>query len=255
MNTQMDPTPALGLTSRSQIARRLSETWAGANLYCLACNFDQIEPTPRNTEAVDFVCKGCSAPYQLKAMRKWNERRVPDAGYDAMVRALRSDSVPNLAVMQYLDDWTVHNLLIVPAFFFSLAAVQRRKPLAQTARRAGWVGCNILLSEIADDGKIRVISQGVPLPPQEVREEYARVRPFGNIGAKSRGWTLDVLHMIRQIGKSRFCLDDVYTCEKHLSTIYPGNRNVRPKIRQQLQVLRDLGFLAFEGHGRYRMLQ
>ena len=31
------------------------------------------------------------------------------------------------------------------------------------------------------------------------------------------------------------------------------NRHVRPKIRQQLQVLRDLGLLDFLGGGSYRL--
>ena len=251
----MDPNVALGLKSRSQIVRRISETWAGANLYCMACKCENVQQTPCNTEAVDFICKRCFAPYQLKAQRTWNERRIPDAGYDAMIRSLRSDSVPNLVVMQYLDNWTVQNMIVVPSFFFSLAAVQKRKPLGQSARRAGWVGCNILLSEIAEDGKIRVISHGVPAPAQKVREEYANVRPLEAIGAKVRGWTLDVLRMIRQIGKLRFSLEDVYAYEKDLSAVYPQNRNVRPKIRQQLQVLRDIGFLDFEGHGRYKVLK
>jgi hypothetical protein len=35
--------------------------------------------------------------------------------------------------------------------------------------------------------------------------------------------------------------------------LYPGNRNVRPKIRQQLQMLRDRGWLEFTGRGRYRL--
>ena len=38
-----------------------------------------------------------------------------------------------------------------------------------------------------------------------------------------------------------------------LARFYPGNRNVRPKIRQQLQVLRDQGFLQFTARGRYRV--
>ncbi|MBI5242579.1 MAG: hypothetical protein HY922_02705 [Elusimicrobia bacterium] len=38
-----------------------------------------------------------------------------------------------------------------------------------------------------------------------------------------------------------------------LSELHPNNRHVRPKIRQQLQVLRDLGFVAFLGRGRYRL--
>jgi len=31
------------------------------------------------------------------------------------------------------------------------------------------------------------------------------------------------------------------------------NHNIRPKIRQQLQILRDLGFLEFLGDGSYRL--
>ncbi|HDT15115.1 MAG TPA: hypothetical protein ENN55_02790 [Firmicutes bacterium] len=33
--------------------------------------------------------------------------------------------------------------------------------------------------------------------------------------------------------------------------IHPENRNIKPKIRQQLQFLRDKGYLYFEGKGRY----
>jgi type II restriction enzyme len=50
-----------------------------------------------------------------------------------------------------------------------------------------------------------------------------------------------------------FSLDDAYAFEDRLQRLYPGNRNVRPKIRQQLQVLRDRGWLEFTGRGRYRL--
>jgi type II restriction enzyme len=39
-----------------------------------------------------------------------------------------------------------------------------------------------------------------------------------------------------------------------LSRLYPNNKHVKPKIRQQLQVLRDHGYLEFESKGRYRLL-
>ena len=50
----------------------------------------------------------------------------------------------------------------------------------------------------------------------------------------------------------RVYLADVYAHEAALAALYPGNNNVRPKIRQQLQVLRDRGWLAFNGRGTYR---
>lgn len=251
----MDPICAVGFKSRCQAVRKVTETWAGTNLYCVACESDHIIPLPPNAQAIDFSCARCRAPYQLKATRMWNERRVPDAGYDAMMRALRNDSTPNLLLMQYNDEWMVQNLVLIPSFFFSPAAVQKRNPLGPSARRAGWVGCNILLTEIADDGKIRVVSQGVPEPPQLVRERFRSVRPLADIESQTRGWALDVLRMIRRLGRNSFSLRDVYSFENDLSAIYPNNRNIRPKIRQQLQVLRDIGFVTFEGSGRYRLLR
>lgn len=49
-----------------------------------------------------------------------------------------------------------------------------------------------------------------------------------------------------------FTLSDVYAHEAALAALYPGNHNVRPKIRQQLQVLRDRGWLEFNGRGTYQ---
>ena len=54
------------------------------------------------------------------------------------------------------------------------------------------------------------------------------------------------------MGRSDFTLTDVYAHEAELAALYPGNNNVRPKIRQQLQALKDRGWLAFNGRGTYR---
>ena len=42
--------------------------------------------------------------------------------------------------------------------------------------------------------------------------------------------------------------------ETDLSRLRRDNRHVRDKIRQQLQVLRDLGLIEFRGRGHYRLL-
>ncbi|MET3779846.1 hypothetical protein ABIC32_000476 [Brevundimonas sp. 1080] len=57
---------------------------------------------------------------------------------------------------------------------------------------------------------------------------------------------------VEAIGKPEFTLDDVYAREAPLAALYPANYNVRAKIRQQLQVLRDQGWWAFDGRGTYR---
>lgn len=251
----MEPSAGAGLKSGSQIARRVTEDWAGENLYCSCCDSESLCRTPHNTQAVDFTCPECSAAFQLKASRRWSERKIPDAGFDAMMRALASDTVPNLLVMQYTDDWHVQNLLIVPSFFFTPAAIERRKPLGPHSRRAGWVGCNILLSEVDELGKIRIVNSGAIADAGVVRERYEEVRPLADLNIHLRGWTLDVLRLLKRMGRRHFTIADAYGFDDELSRMYPDNNNIRPKIRQQLQVLRDLGFIRFVRRGEYEFLK
>ncbi len=72
-------------------------------------------------------------------------------------------------------------------------------------------------------------------------------------GAAARGWLIEVMKCIDAIGQPAFVLDDVYAFEDRLTILYPSNQNIRPKIRQQLQVLRDQGYLQFIGRGKYRL--
>jgi type II restriction enzyme len=244
---------ATGYKSNSQIARILTEEWGSRNLYCAACDASAIARSPANTRAIDYGCDGCKAVYQLKSSTRWNERRIPDAAYEAMVAAIRGDQVPNLLIMQYSSDWNVRNLLLVPSYFLTESSIEKRKPLSPTARRAGWVGCNILLGGIAPEGKLRLIVDGVPVPAAEVREKYRKTRPLAALEVTKRGWTLEVLKYVHRVGTRQFELGDLYRYENELAAIYPNNHNVRPKIRQQLQVLRNLGLVEFLGNGRYSL--
>ena len=63
---------------------------------------------------------------------------------------------------------------------------------------------------------------------------------------------MDVLLCVEKINKSEFSLDDVYAFESVLQAKHPENHNVRAKVRQQLQFLRDRGVVRFLGRGRYR---
>lgn len=235
----------------SQIARVLSEDWCGRELYCAACDSDQLSPSKVNTPAVDFVCPGCGQCFQLKSFRAWNQKKIVDAGYESMLRAIRSDRVPNLLILQYSPEWLVRNLLLIPSVFFSQTIIEKRAPLGPKARRAGWVGCKILLDRIPQDGKIVVVSNGSSVAEQQVRGEFSRVRKLAEVPPEVRGWALDVLTTIRKLGKTRFSLQELYQLEPYLQRIHPRNQNVRPKMRQQLQVLRNLGLIEFTSPGNY----
>lgn len=69
----------------------------------------------------------------------------------------------------------------------------------------------------------------------------------------SRGWLADVLACVRQMDRETFTLADVYGFEEQLAKLHPKNKHVRPKIRQQMQVLRDNDVVEFLGKGKYRI--
>lgn len=231
--------------SPAQQARVVTEGWAQENLYCPNCQAPSLNPAPNNSPAFDFACPNCALPYQLKSKRSPLGERIVDAAYEAMMRAIREDRTPNLYALHYnKDSWQVRNLILVPHFAFSPSAIEPRKPLAATARRAGWVGCNIVLKNIPPDARIRLVADGVPLPPRQVHESFIRLKPLEEIKPSERGWTLDVLKALRSLGRREFTNADVYAFEAEFERLHPHNRHVRDKIRQQLQVLRDRGLLV-----------
>jgi type II restriction enzyme len=255
MNLECRFASASSYKSRCQAARVVTEEWCAREVYCAACDSNHLASSRTNMPAIDFTCPQCEQPYQLKSLRRWNDRKVVDAGYDAMMRAIRMDRAPNLLILQYSDRWVVNNLLLIPSSFFSESVIEKRAPLSIQARRAGWVGCNILLGQIPADGKIWVVSNGSPIPKQEVRDEFSRIRGLSKIPPQLRGWTLDVLRAIRRLGKPRFTLQKLYEAESEMRALHPANNNVRPKMRQQLQVLRDLGLIRFVGPGEYLFVE
>ncbi len=240
--------------SQSQRARVATEAWGSENLYCPNCVEDHLDCTLPNTPSVDFVCHQCKSAFQLKSQGSPLSFRIVDAAYSSMRDAIRSDRTPNLFVMHYdRKRWSVSNVILIPNYAFSLSAIEKRNALGAMARRAGWVGCNILLSRIPADAKIPIVTEGFATGTSEVRRQYALLRPLKKLNYENRGWTLDVLNAVRGLGMLEFTLSDVYARESSLGKLHPNNRHVRDKIRQQLQVLRDLGLLLFLRRGCYRL--
>jgi type II restriction enzyme len=125
--------------------------------------------------------------------------------------------------------------------------------VAATARRAGWIGSNILLNRVSESGKIHIVQNGTVRAKELVLAEWQKTLFLRNESPDTRGWLLDVMKCVESLGKRDFTLDDVYAFERHLGDLHPGNQNVKPKIRQQLQYLRDRGFIDFVSRGNYRL--
>jgi type II restriction enzyme len=252
MNLNLPIEIAQGYKSASQIARVITEAWTLSNMYCPVCTSNKLLDTKLGTEAIDFVCSLCDAPFQLKALNKKIGHKIVDAAYEAMMRAINRNRLPHFLFLSYnLNRYIVNDLLLVPNFCISASSIEKRNPLKSTARRAGWIGCNILLDYVPPDGRIPIISSGEIIPKSLVRSGYNQVKPLADLPVKARGWTLDIFTALRTLEKKEFNIDEAYSFEKILSEKHPENKHVRPKIRQQLQVLRDFGLIEFKGQGHY----
>jgi type II restriction enzyme len=173
-----------------------------------------------------------------------------------MMDAVRRDQIPSFYFMQYeVTSWSVKNLLLIPHFAFPPSAIIKRKPLAPAARRAGWVGCNIALNRIPAEARISVVEEGTVAAEEAVRRQFQNVKPLKKIPIAQRGWTLDMLNAVRSLRTPTFSTRDAYSLVPVLQALHPGNRHVREKLRQQLQVLRDAGFLIQTGRGGWRLAE
>ncbi len=245
---------AVAYESPSQNARVWTESWVGHQLFCPNCGASSVAKYPNNQPVADFFCASCREDYELKSQKTRFGPRITDGAFGAMCQRLAASNNPNLILMNYdLSRRAVTNLLVVPKQFFVRKIIEERKPLGLQARRAGWVGCNILLGEVPSVGKIFVVRDGSPVPKASVLDQWRRTLFLRQEGLEARGWLIEVMKCVELIGRRDFTLDDVYAHEDRLNRLYPGNRHVRPKIRQQLQVLRDQGYLDFLGRGSYRL--
>ena len=254
MELNCDLSAAVGYTSPLQISRVLSEAWFRRNGFCLACEREALEPTANNTKACDFVCGNCSGGYELKTFRRKPVKRLIDGAYGALISRLQNGVAPTLMLMERSSGWNISGLTAIHPLFLTPDIVEKRKPLSSTARRAGWVGCNIRLDLMGNDATIDIIKGGVSRPRESVREQFRKFNRLQEVPLERRGWMTLTLSVLRALRRSEFSLGEVYSREHFFSSVYPNNRNIRAKVRQQLQALRDLGYLEFCGAGTYRLL-
>jgi len=245
---------AAAYTSGSQKARNVTEAWGADNFYCPNCSSQKLDWLKRNTKANDYRCPNCEFWFQLKSQQARIGNLITDGAYGAMMEAIKNDRTPNFFFMQYeLATWSVKNLLLVPHFAFPPSAIIERKPLSPIARRAGWIGCNIALNRIPIEARISLVNERQIASENEVREKFKKVKPLKEISVSQRGWTLDVLNIVRRLGKPEFTNEEVYAFTRELEQLHPDNRYVRDKIRQQLQVLRDTGFLTHVSRSEWKL--
>ncbi len=154
MNLSFNLKLAEGYSSNSQIARVLTENWVKENSYCPCCGEILLNEFENNRPVADFYCKKCNEEFELKSKNGVLSNTINDGAYATMIARINSSQNPNFFFLTYSKSWLVTNFLIIPKQFFTPEIIIKRNPLSHTAKRAGWVGCNIDISNIAEAGKV-----------------------------------------------------------------------------------------------------
>ena len=241
--------------SNSQRIRVLTEKWVDSNMFCPACLNSRINPFPNNMPIADFFCPKCNEQFQLKSQKTNFGKRILDGAYKLMIESVRRNTRPNFFLMKYNPDYYVEKLFLLPSFFFTETVIEKRKPLSQNARRAGWVGCNILLNKIPPEGINKIVEDKEIQNRNSILNQWKKISFIKDKPLPERGWTVDMLRVVHSLEKKEFALSEVYKYEEELAKDHPKNNYIKAKIRQQLQILRDKGILKFKERGRYIALK
>jgi HKD family nuclease len=98
----------------------------------------------------------------------------------------------------------------------------------------------------------------IVLPEVQKENQFEDIEIFtggtDSITSSLNGWKLEVFKCLLKISNSKFTLGDIYNFIPYLQRTFPENKNLEAKIRQQLQILRDIGLVEFLGQGSYKKL-
>ncbi len=252
-------------TSKSQIARIITEKWVEDNLYCPKCG-RPLKKYNDNTPVYDFYCDHSDEiitnqifnreNFQLKSQSKPISNRVIGAEYNKTIQSLKNGNFPSLILLSYdIKTHQVTEVIFVNRMAITKSSIKPRKPLSENAKRSNWQGCYIDLKAIPKIGFIWVIKNNSIRKKDYVMKEWERVSSVLQGSFTKRTWISDIIKCL-DILPEKFTLKDVYKkCEKHLSKLHPNNKHIKEKIRQQLQILRNKNFIIFDGSGVYSKIQ
>lgn len=242
-----------GYKSPQQRIKNMTEWWAGEHIYSPCCGMPIIHHI-NNTPASDFYCQNCQENYELKAWKTEKfSNTVLDGWYKTMVEKVESSTNPNYFVLQYNKQFHILNYIAIPKYFVRKEDIIPRKNWLRT--RPNYIMCSISMRGIPESWKIYLIKDGSFLDKKEILRTWEKtVFLWENKDIEAKGWILDIMKCIDTLWKQEFTLDEMYAFEPILKQKYQNNNFIKDKMRQQLQVLRDKGYVEFKERGKYRVL-
>jgi type II restriction enzyme len=146
--------------------------------------------------------------------------------------------------------FTSKEVVFIPKVFITEKIIEKRKPLSEPARRAGWTGYNLLFESIPSYGKLYIVKDSKIEPKEKILNQSHKILNLYDLDSNKVRWKIEILKILDSVD-SVFTLQQVYEKEIELMELFPDNNHIKEKIRQQLQFIRDDGIIVFHGNGKY----
>ena len=111
-----------------------------------------------NSKSIDGICSSCGRKIQIKSSshkfkpNKENILKILGAEYKTTLNSVTESDWDLILVAYCKNENKINQILKVDSSHIKENSVLPRKPLASTARRAGWQGCYLIFNwESVDD--------------------------------------------------------------------------------------------------------
>lgn len=142
-----------GWKSSSRIRGRAAESYCAQNLRCVRCGSSDWLECATNERSRDQACAACEQSYQIKCKdvtqtahnRIVAEGRIRLLGaeYNTTIRSIASNIDYFVLLYDSRRDFEIVGVVHVGHANVTRECVIPRRPLAASAKRAGWQGCNL----------------------------------------------------------------------------------------------------------------
>ncbi len=241
-----------------QIIKAITEHWTSNNIFCPIC-WSALDKHFLNKPINDLFCIDCKNDFELKS-EKWKFwKKIAGGSYEKAIKAIE-DKPMHLFVLKYSEDFTITNFLVVPKYFFTKDVILKRAKALKG--RPNYYMSDIDFSAIPESWKIHYINNWTYKTRTEILNEWNKVKFLEKVKDRkwdekweAKGWILDIMLCIEKLNKKEFHLKELDIFVDELKIKHPYNNNIKDKVRQKLQVLRDRWYLEFiDWRGNYKIL-
>jgi type II restriction enzyme len=144
--------------NNSRIIGLSGENYFLNEIICPKCKNLNWKSCNTNQKSKDFICSICNQCYQIKCKKisdkkynkiiDLNEMKIQGADYNTTISSIEQNENIDYVIILYDEKYEIKDLLHVDSKVIKKEDIIAREPLKLSAKRKGWQGCMIRLSNL-----------------------------------------------------------------------------------------------------------